>query len=165
MGLSALFTLPSVSVVTSTPCPPHDTPKVTLSTSPALELHRSCSRGAVGPPAAPQGWLQWDLVSGRSHEGAPGTRQRRGRNARSRACISCRIEERCKEQSSHFLQNYVFSSISGAGEQRCHSSDRGGAGSASAFVPVTYMVTSSSAHIAVCPTQGLREAVVWAVLA
>lgn len=90
-GLTALFTLLSVSVVTSVPCPPPDIPRVTLAPSPALELQQRC----LGPPAAPQGWLCWDLVSGRSHEGAPGTHQRWGRNARSRACISCRTEERC----------------------------------------------------------------------
>lgn len=72
-------------------CHPCALPKVTLAASPALELHRSCSR----PPAAPQRWLRWDLVCGRSHEGAPGTHQRWGRNARSRACFSCRAEERC----------------------------------------------------------------------
>lgn len=42
---------------------------------------------------------------------------------------------------------------------------RPGAGSPSTFAPVTYIMTSSSAHIVVCPEQGLREAVVWAVLA
>lgn len=95
MGQSALFRLLSVSVVTSTPCPPSDIPKVTFAASPALELHRTCGRDAVDPPGAPQGWLRWDLVRGRNHEGAPGTHQRWRRNARSRACISCRTEERC----------------------------------------------------------------------
>lgn len=43
---------------------------------------------------------------------------------------------------------------------------RPGAGSASTFVPDTYIImTRSSAHVAACLTPGLREAVVWAVLA
>lgn len=40
-----------------------------------------------------------------------------------------------------------------------------GAQSAITFVPVIYIMPRSSAHVAVCPIQGLREAVVWAVLA
>ena len=40
-----------------------------------------------------------------------------------------------------------------------------GAGSARTFVPVTYITTRSSAHVATCPIQGLKKAVAWAVLA
>lgn len=40
-----------------------------------------------------------------------------------------------------------------------------GAGSARTFVPVTCIRPRSSACVPMCPMQGLREAVVWTVLA
>lgn len=68
------------------------------------------------------------------------------RGVESRADISCRMRSSPASQVEE-----------GRGDAAAQTS--------STFVPVTCIMTSSSAHIAVCPTQGLREAGLWAVLA
>lgn len=146
-----------VFVVTSMPCPSVTSPRWVLLPPYHWTCKENPQQSAVGPPAAPRGWIQRKDPRGGSRNPSE-------------------LEQRCQEQSLLFLEDggemlgaeltsperwglIHHSGWRGAGEMTklCR-------GFARTFVPVTYIMTRSSAHVTVCPTQSLKEAVVWAVL-